>query len=289
MSGWWQHLPEHLNPIFFSVGIFSVRWYAVCFMLGIGVMWLCLLASRRRFSWGMTEQKLEDMFFWVLVGSFLGARLGYAFWYAPAYFLAYPIQIFWPFDPVTGHFSGIGGLSFHGALLGAAMGMYWWTRANNFSFLVWADRWVALIPLGIIFGRLGNFFNGELWGRPTDVAWGMFFPGAIGEVLRHPSQLYEMFGEGVLLFLFLLWIGRKKHRLGVLTAWFLFSYGAIRFILEYWREPDMQIGFIGGIFSLGQILSLGLVIFGGAWLWQLAGGLMKMRKKYAILKRLVKE
>ena len=278
MSGWWQHLPEYIHPIFFSVGIFSVRWYAICFMLGVGAVWFSLLAYRRRFSWDITEQKLEDMFFWILVGSFLGARLGYVLWYAPAYFLAHPIQIFWPFDPVTGHFSGIGGLSFHGALLGAAGGLSWWTRANKCSFLTWTDRWVVLIPIGIIFGRLGNFFNGELWGRPTDVVWGMFFPGAIGDTLRHPSQLYEMLGEGVVLFLFFLWIGRKKHRPGVLTAWFLFGYGVSRFILEYWREPDAQVGLIASFFSLGQIFSLGLLLFGGVWLWRLTRGSMKMQK-----------
>ena len=267
MSGWWQHLPEYIHPIFFSVGIFSVRWYAICFVLGVGAVWFSLLAYRRRFSWDITEQKLEDMFFWILVGSFLGARLGYALWYAPAYFLAYPIQIFWPFDPVTGHFSGIGGLSFHGALLGAAGGLSWWTKTRRESFLVWADRFARIVPLGILFGRLGNFLNGELWGRGTDMAWGVLFPQAGIMVQRHPSQLYEALGEGVFLYYVLSWIGRKKRQSGFLAACFLFGYGAIRFILEYWREPDAQIGLIAGMFSLGQIFSLCLIGLGGIGLW----------------------
>ena len=266
MSGWWQHLPGYIDPILFSFGIFSVHWYAVCFVLGMGVMHFWLLASRRRFLWDIPEKKLEDLFFFILIGAFFGARLGYVFLYAPTYFLRYPAQIFVPFDPVTGDFIGIAGLSFYGALLGAIGVIFWWVRAHRFSFLFWTDRLVQAIPLGIIFGRLGNFFNGELWGRPTDVAWGMFFPQVSTNILRHPSQLYEMLGEGVVLFLFLLWVRRKKYQPGVLTACFLLGYGLIRFILEYWREPDVQLGLIAEMFSLGQVFSLAILIFSGVWL-----------------------
>lgn len=268
MSVWWQHLPERIDPIFFSVGMFSIRWYAVCFAAGMGAMWLLVMVRAQRGAGEGSAKEWQDVFFPVLLGSFVGGRLGYVLWYAPAYFSAYPERIFWPFDPLTGGFTGIAGLSFHGALLGAAAGIYWWTRKERQSFLTWMDRWVSIVPLGIIFGRLGNFLNGELWGRPTEVAWGMFFPEA-GAVLRHPSPLYEMLGEGVLLFVFLAWLGRKKWSSGVLSAWFLCGYGAMRFGLEYWREPDRQIGLILGYLSLGQIFSFILLMAGSLSLWYL--------------------
>lgn len=269
MSGWWQHLPEHIDPIIFSVGFVSVHWYAVCFVLGMGMMWLWFIARQERQAWNVTREQMEDLFFYTLIFAFLGARLGYVLWYAPAFFFEHPVQIFWPFSEGGGNYIGIAGLSFHGALLGVAGGIWWWTHTHEHSFLMWMDRWMAVLPLGIIFGRLGNFLNGELWGRPTEVAWGMFFPQASTMMLRHPSQLYEMLGEGVLLFYFLSFVGRKKRRPGIITACFLLGYGFIRFILEYWREPDAQIGLIGGIFSLGQIFSLSFLMFGGIWLWSM--------------------
>ena len=265
MNGWWQHLPEHIDPIVFSLGVVSVRWYAVCFVVGIGVVWIRLTAERKKNSWKVGEREMENLFFRVLIGAFLGARLGYVFWYAPAYFLEYPSQILLPFDPVTGYFTGIAGLSFHGALIGTAIAIFRWTRIRKEPFLAWMDRFARVTPIGILFGRLGNFLNGELWGRSTDVAWGMFFPQAGLMVQRHPSQLYEMFGEGVLLYLVLFWVGRKKRRPGILTACFLVGYGAIRFVLEYWREPDVQVGLIAGTLSMGQVFSLCLIVFGGIW------------------------
>ena len=272
MNGWWQHLPEHIDPIAFSLGVVSVRWYAVCFVVGIGAVWIRLIAERNKDSWKVGEREMENLFFRVLIGAFLGARLGYVFWYAPAYFLEYPSQILLPFDPMTGHFIGIAGLSFHGALIGVAIAVFRWVQIRNASFLVWMDRFVSAIPIGILFGRLGNFLNGELWGRNTDMVWGMFFPQAGMMELRHPSQLYEMLGEGVLLYFFLTWIGRKKRHPGILTACFLFGYGAIRFILEYWREPDVQVGLVAGVLSLGQVFSLFLIGFGGIWLWRMTLG-----------------
>lgn len=270
MIGWWQHLPEHIDPIIFSFGVISVRWYAFCFALGIGAMWIRFSLDRKRFFQHISGKNLEDIFFFVLIGALIGARLGYVFWYNLSYFIEYPVQIFLPLDPVTGRFIGIAGLSFHGALVGGAVMMFWCAKTRRESFLVWADRFARIVPLGILFGRLGNFLNGELWGRGTDMVWGMFFPQAGAMVLRHPSQLYEAFGEGVLLYGILSWIGRKKRRLGFLTACFFFGYGTIRFILEYWREPDAQIGLIVGMFSLGQIFSLCLIGFGGVWLGYMA-------------------
>ena len=267
MIGWWQHLPEHIDPIIFSFGVVSVRWYALCFVLGIGTMWLRFSLDRKRFHWNVSEKNLVDVFFFMLIGAFVGARLGYVFWYNPLYFIEYPTQIFLPLDPLTGRFIGIAGLSFHGALVGAGVAMFWWAKTRRESFLVWADRFARIVPLGILFGRLGNFLNGELWGRGTDMAWGVLFPQAGIMVQRHPSQLYEALGEGVFLYYVLSWIGRKKRQSGFLAACFLFGYGAIRFILEYWREPDAQIGLIAGMFSLGQIFSLCLIGLGGIWLW----------------------
>lgn len=261
MSGWWQQLPGYIDPIFFSIGFFSIRWYGLCFLAGILMTWWYLTSLRQRLSWGISRSQIESLFFFALCGSFFGARFGYVFWYAPEYFLLHPVSIFWPFDIVTGDFIGIAGLSFHGAVFGM-MAMVWvWTRAQRVSFFLWLDRLILVLPIGIFFGRLGNFLNGELWGRVTQSAWGMYFPRAGDMFLRHPSPLYEMIGEGGLFFLVLWWRSRRStYWSGVLTGYFFVGYGMIRFVLEYWREPDAQIGLLMGVFSLGQLLSV--VFFG---------------------------
>ncbi len=273
MSEWWQHIPEQISPIVFSIGGFSIRWYGVCFAIGILLMWRLWLSLCRKERWGIPQDSLEALFLWVVVGAGLGARLGYVLWYAPAYFFAHPWSMVLPFSPVTWEWEGISGLSFHGAIAGSFLALWWHARRKQLGLWVWADRFFVAVPLGIFFGRLGNFLNGELWGRPTEQVWGMFFLSAPGGALRHPSALYEMLGEGVILFGILWWLRRwyPKCQPGFLSGCFLMLYGMMRFVLEYWREPDVQLGLFWGIFSLGQLLSLVLLFLGGIVCWQRRG------------------
>lgn len=271
MMNTWQHLLEWLDPVAFSIGFLSVHWYGLCFLFGIAAVWFWLERDQRRHPWGDCRALVDEFLLVVLIGALIGARLGYAFWYAPEYFLEYPLALISPFDPVSGEYSGFSGLSFHGALVGLALACFVWTARRRQDFLVWIDRIAVAAPLGIFFGRIGNFMNGELWGRPTEMVWGIYFPLA-DSVLRHPSPLYEALGEGVLLCIILGLLRRHVvSRPGRMAAWFLFLYGWIRFLLEYFREPDIQVGLLAFGFSLGQWLSLGLIGLGGVILWLLRG------------------
>lgn len=259
MSGAWQHLLESIDPVAFSIGFLSVHWYGIFFLVGIMAMWLWLVRGRERGGERVSSVLVDEFFFTVLLGALAGARIGYALWYAPGYFWAHPIALISPFDPITGAYLGFSGLSFHGALIGSWIACLIWVKKRRQNMWIWADRLALVLPLGIFFGRIGNFVNGELWGRPTEVAWGMYFPLADG-VLRHPSPLYEAFGEGIFLGVFLIFLRRFIiTRPGQMTAWFLGLYGVIRFIVEYFREPDAQLGWFWFGLSLGQLLSLGLI------------------------------
>ena len=265
----WQHLLEWIDPVAVSIGFLSVHWYGLCFLLGIMAVRFWLERDQRRHPWGDRSVSIDEFLFVALIGALIGARIGYALWYAPEYFPMYPLALIWPFDPVSGAYSGFSGLSFHGGLIGLGLACFGWAASRQQDLLIWSDRIALSIPLGIFFGRIGNFVNGELWGRPTEMAWGIYFPLA-DSVLRHPSPLYEAFGEGILLWAILVSIRRYViSRPGRMTAWFLFLYGWIRFALEYFREPDIQIGFLSMGLSLGQWLSLGLISLSGMIFWLL--------------------
>lgn len=266
MNTGWQHVLVSWDPVAFSIGFFTIRWYGVCFLLGVAAVWFWLRFFQQRDGWLESQETLEQVFVTVLVGALLGARLGYVFVYAPAYFWQYPWAILSPWDPLTGQYTGLSGLSFHGALLGASVALCVWARIQKLPLLLWADRISVVLPLGIFFGRLGNFLNGELWGRPTDVRWGVYFPHA-DVLLRHPSPLYEAGGEGLGLFLIMLWLRRYiPEGSGQRAGSFLVGYGSTRFLLEFFREPDQGIGYLTCGFTLGQLLSLGLVVLAVLWL-----------------------
>lgn len=269
MSSTWQHLLEWLDPVAFSIGFLSVHWYGICFLLGIAAVWIWLERDRKRHSWGDRSAPTDEFLFVILIGALIGARLGYALWYAPAYFLEYPLALISPFDPVSGGYVGFSGLSFHGAIGGLVLACFIWAVRRKQVFLLWTDRIVLALPLGIFFGRIGNFMNSELWGRPTEMVWGIYFPLA-DSLLRHPSPLYEALGEGLFLWIILILLRRYVvSRPGQMMMWFLFLYGWIRFVLEYFREPDIQVGFLLMGLSLGQWLSLGLVGLSGMIFWLL--------------------
>lgn len=268
MIDWYQHFPEHIDPIVFSVGFFSLYWYGVLYILALCAGGLVL---RRVTSAWLSSDQFEDLILMLVFGILIGSRLGYVLLYNARFYMEHPLSIVWPFDTVTGAWIGIAGMSYYGGLVGAAFGVSYFSWKNKLAFWRVADALALVIPLGSFFGRVGNFLNGELYGRVTQKAWGMYFPQAPfgGIVLRHPSQLYEAFFEGVVLFIVLAVVS-KKHTLppGVLAAFYLIGYGFLRMVLEFFREPDPQIGFVSGWMSLGQILSAAIVVSGfGLFFW----------------------
>lgn len=263
MTEWWQHFPERINPIAFSFGVVSVRWYAVMYLIGI-VMSLYFLTYRLQSEGIYRKEDFWDMALFVVASIFLGSRLGYVFLYDWEYFSTHVGEIFLPLQNGLGVWTGLMGMSFHGGLVGAVVGLWFFTLWKKLPFWLWADRLVLCAPIGIFFGRIGNFLNGELFGRVTSYEWGMIFPTAIpAGVARYPSQLVEAFLEGVVLFLLLRWVSRRYSQSGTVSVAFLVGYGCIRFVGEWFREPDPQIGFImWNMLTLGQVLSLGMILCG---------------------------
>ncbi len=243
--------PE-IDPILIEIGPIAVRWYGLMYLFGfLFAMWLANRRADKPGS-GWTREQVSDLLFAGFVGVVIGGRLGYVFFYNFDYFLSNPLYLVQVWT---------GGMAFHGGLLGVITAMWWYGRKNSRTFFSVADFIAPLVPMGLALGRLGNFINGELWGRVSDVPWAMVFPTG-GPDPRHPSQLYQMAMEGIALFLILNWFIRKPRPAGAVSGLFLFGYGSFRFIAEYFREPDAHIGLIAGFISMGQILSLPMVIGG---------------------------
>jgi len=258
-----QSLPSRIDPIALMIGSFPVRWYAVCFLLGLATAWLSVRPSAGRPSDPRSDVVwLSDFMPLLFLSVLSGGRLGYALLYEPALFL-HPLSIVSPFDPVSGAYTGIRGMSFFGALFGATAVSALFAMRRGIRFLDLVDTVVPGVPIALFFGRIGNFLNGELYGRVTDVPWGMYFPLAPdgGTLLRHPSQLYEAVLEGLLLFVILSGIGRRPGKRGTRTAVFLISYGVVRFLVEYFRFPDSGRTDFSGFMTTGQVLSLILIFF----------------------------
>ena len=262
---WWQHLPEHMNPVIFSIGSFSLQYYGLMYLVAFAVVYF--LASSRlgketRFK--LDSEKLQELMVSMILGVIIGARLGYVLFYNFSYYMHNPLEIVLPFDISDGfRFTGIAGMSFHGGLLGVLLGTWYFSRRNKIHFLDVTDLIAPCVPLGYTFGRIGNFINGELFGRTTERSIGMYFPQAPGIDLRHPSQLYEAFFEGIVLFL-ILWFVRKRIKTpGAILPLYLMGYGLFRFFIEYTRQPDSHLGFVFMRFSMGQVLSSGMILAGG--------------------------
>ncbi len=266
----WRTLPYQLNPVALDLGFFQIRWYGVMYVLAFLLAWLLVRYRLRRGETVITPGEMGDLFFYGLLGVIIGGRLGYVLFYDPIWFLRHPLAIISPFsfdDGIT--FTGISGMSYHGGLLGVIVVLYLFARrrrrqGRKVDFWRLGDLAALVVPLGYTFGRLGNFINGELYGRETAGAWGMYFPQDPLQLLRHPSQLYEAAGEGLLLFV-LLWLLRPHGPFrGFLTGCYLIGYGTARFLIEFVREPDAHLGLYFGIFSMGQLLCLGMIILGVA-------------------------
>ncbi len=251
------HYP-HINPIAFSIGDFKVHWYGIMYLIGFAGGWgLCLLPYRRQ-RIGLNREQVGDLIFYAAVGVVLGGRIGYMLFYNLPTFLHHPLVIFKVWD---------GGMSFHGGLIGVILAMLIFGKKHQKTFFMLGDFIAPVVPIGLAAGRIGNFINGELWGRVTTVPWGMIYPDA-GPLPRHPSEIYEFLMEGVLLFL-ILWIFQRKDRPTMaVSGLFLFLYGCFRFFCEFFRQPDPQLGFIAfGWLTQGQLLSIPMIIFGGIFLW----------------------
>jgi phosphatidylglycerol:prolipoprotein diacylglycerol transferase len=241
-----------IPPTIFKIGPVQVRWYGLMYIFGFfsGYWILRYLAQRRNMAFG--KDRIVDFLSYAAIGVIGGGRIGYILFYNLGFYLQHPLKVFFLWE---------GGLSFHGGLIGVMIAGAFFCRRHGYAFYDIADIAVIPLPIGLGLGRIGNFINGELYGRPTDVPWCMVFPGG-GPQCRHPSQLYESFLEGLLLFGILFWMGRKEWPKGVIFWSFLSLYGIFRFFVEFFRQPDQQLGLIVGPFSMGQCLSLPMALLG---------------------------
>jgi phosphatidylglycerol:prolipoprotein diacylglycerol transferase len=247
------------DPVAIHLGPLAVRWYGLTYLLGFVLALLVgRYAIRTRSHATLTEKTFDDVLFYGIVGVVLGGRLGFVLFYQLSSYLAAPWRIFYLWE---------GGMSFHGGFLGVIVAMAWYARSQKQSWLAITDFIAPLVPLGLACGRLGNFINGELWGRATDVPWAMIFPN-VDPVPRHPSQLYEFALEGVLLFVLLWFYSAKARPRGAVSALFLIGYGVLRFLVEFTRQPDDYLGLLSLGLSMGQWLSLPMIIAGtGMLIW----------------------
>jgi len=261
---WWHSLPSQMNPVIFSVGSFALRWYGMMYVIAFTVVYLLTRYRLNNEKLSFERSFVGDALTWAMVGVVLGGRLGYILFYGMSSFLSDPLGSITPWTSSPGgcHFSGISGMSYHGGVIGVVIALLVFTRSQKKGFFETFDLFIPSIPLGYFFGRLGNFINGELYGRVTDAAIGMYFPLAPTYELRHPSQLYEAFFEGIVLFIVLWLLRRKSPFSGFLSALYLFGYGFVRFFIEYFREPDAQLGFVLLNFSMGQVLCFLMMIAG---------------------------
>ena len=248
-----------IDPILIEIGPLAIRWYALAYIAGIVLGWRLARTLVRLTPVVSTKEQLDDFVTWVTLGIILGGRLGYVLFYRPGYYLENPLEALMVWQ---------GGMAFHGGMLGVIVATWLFCRINKLPLLAFGDRVVAVVPIGIFFGRLANFINGELWGRVApDVPWAMVFPGA-GPDPRHPSQLYQAGMEGLILFaILMLLISRPaiRARPGFISGAFLFGYGVARIIGEFFRQPDAHLGFLFAGATMGQLLSLPMLA-AGAWL-----------------------
>lgn len=257
-----------IDPIIFSIGPFAVHWYGLGYVIGIMFAWWYgkkLLRNHRLWADNqppMQPEALDDFVIWAALGVVLGGRLGYVLFYNSAYYFSNPLMIPAVWD---------GGMSFHGGIIGTTIAMIWFARSRGFKVWSMFDVVAAGVPVGLGVVRVANFINDELWGRVSDVAWAVRFPNG-GGIPRHPSQLYEAFLEGLVLFfiLFLLvWVGKKLKAPGFIAGTFVLGYGLSRIIVEFFREPDAQLGYLfGGWLTMGMILSLPMVLIGLWAMWR---------------------
>lgn len=243
-----------IDPVLFQVGPFAVHWYGLAYIVGFAAAGWLFAWLNRRWDVGLTADDILSVVLYCVLGVLIGGRLGYVLFYGGETFRSDPLQVVRIWN---------GGMSWHGGFVGIVVAGLLVSRRFKVPFLRLADMAAVGAPIGFGLGRLANFINNELWGRTTDVAWGVVFPGA-GTIPRHPSQIYEALLEGVALFLVMVWLARRKRPDGFMFGVFMSGYGAFRFFVEFFREPDAQLGFLWGGATMGQLLSIPLMI-AGSW------------------------
>jgi phosphatidylglycerol:prolipoprotein diacylglycerol transferase len=260
------------NPVALSLGPVQIHWYGLTYLVAFA-LFMALANVRARQPWyadaGWTKRDVEDLLFWGVMGVVLGGRLGYALFYKPGHYLSHPLEILAVWK---------GGMSFHGGMLGVILAMVAYARSRGRRWLEVTDLIAPCVPTGLASGRIGNFINGELWGRPADpsLPWAMVFPQSGSDIPRHPSQIYQFLLEGLLLFVLLWLYARRPRATGQVSGAFLLGYGVFRFTAEYFREPDRFLGTLALGLSMGQWLCVPMILAGaGLWAWagrQAAGG-----------------
>jgi len=241
-----------IDPIIFQIGPLAIRWYGLMYLLGFGAAYMLILHLSRLRNLSLTKDGVSDLLFYGVLGVVLGGRLGYVLFYNPVQYFARPLEVFAVWQ---------GGMSFHGGLLGVVVASMLFCWRRKLPILLTGDVLVTSATIGLGLGRIGNFINGELWGRVTDQPWGVVFPGG-GPLPRHPSQLYEAVLEGLVLFIILYLLHRRKAAEGVPFFCFFIGYGLFRFLIEFVRQPDAHLGFLWGGATMGQLLSLPMFFFG---------------------------
>lgn len=249
----------NIDPVFLRIGPLQFRWYGLMYVLGFMATYFILRSESRRKQLPLTKDDVADLVFYGAMGVVLGGRIGYILFYNLGFYLANPLKIFAVWE---------GGMSLHGGFLGVILALTLFSRKKKISLLILLDMVAQCTPVGLGLGRIGNFINGELYGRQTDVPWGMVFPGG-GDIARHPSQLYEAFLEGLLLFVIVRFVARRSSVAGVAFWTACGGYGLFRFIVEFFRQPDAQMGVYFGFFSMGQLLSLPMFLLGGFMIFRL--------------------
>ncbi len=256
---WWQNIYDNLDPVAFNLFSISVHWYGIMYALAFIIAIVAAHWIIKKDNLDITKEQLDSYIIWVEIGVILGARLGYILFYDPntIYYLTQPWQIFNPFA-ADGSFVGISGMSYHGAVAGFIIASYFWCKKNKISFWFMGDIAAIAVPLGYIFGRVGNFLNKELVGRATEQPWGIYVDG----VLRHPSALYEAVLEGLLVFLIIYMLRKYKQFDGQLGLLYVGLYSVMRIIAEFFRQPDSQLGFLLNTqwLTMGILISLGFVV-----------------------------
>ncbi len=247
------------DPVAIDLGPIQIHWYGIMYLVAFFLAWWLGRVRARRPGSGWQEQEVGDLIYYGALGVILGGRIGYVLFYNFELFLRDPLMIFRIWE---------GGMSFHGGLIGVILAMAWFARKTGRHFFQVSDFVAPLVPLGYAAGRLGNFINGELWGRPGDVPWAMVFP-QVDQLARHPSQLYQMGIGGILVFLILWWYSSKPRPMGAVSGMYLVLAGSARFFNEFFREPDPQLGYIAfDWLTMGQLLSLPMILAGaGLLLW----------------------
>jgi phosphatidylglycerol:prolipoprotein diacylglycerol transferase len=273
-----EHSIHQIQPYLLEIGNFQLRYYGLMYVLGFVFFMIFMRSQIKQNKIDLNNEEFDSLFSWLIISLLIGARLGYVIFYNPAHYIDFPLEIIWPFR--DGKLVGFSGMSFHGGLLGCIVGGWIWTRKYKKNFFEIGGNVVVVAPLGLFFGRLGNFLNGELWGRVSDVKWAMYFPGEAGlsydtplRIIRqyiemgyiqarHPSQLYEAFTEGLLLFLIMLWLHKKNAAGSIRIGALLIGYAVFRTFCEFFRQPDEQLGFLFGWVTMGQLLSFFMVAGG---------------------------